>query len=178
MTQDHTFALGTALPADAAPIAEVHVRAWQVAYAHLLTKEYLRGLSVAARASAWSTLLGAAGSTTLVARAGTQVIGFATFGAARDADAALTTGELWALYVLPQHWGGGVGAGLLRAALDGLVNSGCTAASLWVLEGNARAIAFYERMGFGMEADAVQEIERGGRRLNEVRMRRAIGRTT
>lgn len=47
-----------------------------------------------------------------------------------------------ALYVRAEVYGKGVGYRLMRAAI------GETAAYLWVLDGNTRAIAFYERQGF------------------------------
>jgi GNAT superfamily N-acetyltransferase len=47
-----------------------------------------------------------------------------------------------ALYVRADVYGKGVGYRLMRAAIDE------AAAYLWVLDGNGRAIAFYERQGF------------------------------
>jgi GNAT superfamily N-acetyltransferase len=75
----------------------------------------------------------------VVAVADAQVVGFASCGACRDDDRPGAR-ELWALYVLPDWWGTGTGAALVEAAgaLD----------VVWVLEGNARAIAFYGQQGF------------------------------
>ena len=49
--------------------------------------------------------------------------------------------QLYAIYVLAEHYGSGAGQALLDAAIGG------AAASLWILEDNPRARAFYVRNG-------------------------------
>ncbi len=95
--------LRPAAVADADGIAEVHVRSWQEAYRGLMPQEVLDGLSVSERAANWARILGETGrgSQTLVVLDGSRVVGWASFGDARDADAvgagsAVGTGELWA----------------------------------------------------------------------------------
>lgn len=66
----------------------------------------------------------------LVAELAGALVGFVAFDAT----------ELHALYVLPAHWGSGVGRQLLNRA------PGVTA--LWVLEDNVRARRFYEQHGW------------------------------
>lgn len=171
MERERSFALAVANAADARGIAEVHVRAWQAAYVHLMPAHYLAGLSVDAREQAWTELLGDAGPETLVARSGSRVIGFAAHGASRDAGADVNVAELWALYVAPEAWDQGVGSALWRAARSSMAAKPFVSASLWVLVGNARAIEFYRRMGFEEDDGAIQPIERGGVRLEEQRMR-------
>ncbi len=67
--------------------------------------------------------------------------GFGSAGPSRDEDAP-TEWELYAVNLVPQARGTGVADRLL----DELV--GDRAATLWVVEGNARARAFYARRGF------------------------------
>ena len=50
-----------------------------------------------------------------------------------------------ALYVRAEVYGNGVGRALFQVAI------GSASAYLWVLDGNDRAIAFYERQGFGFD---------------------------
>ena len=50
------------------------------------------------------------------------------------------------LYVLPSHWGRGIGAELHDAALAALPD--CPEVRLWTLEENHRARAFYEKRGW------------------------------
>ena len=58
------------------------------------------------------------------------------------------TGHLARLYVLPEHWGQGVGTRLYRVAMDALAARRFPEATLWVLEGNDRARRWYERLGW------------------------------
>ena len=85
------------------------------------------------------------------------VVGMAVVGACRDED-RYGESELYALYVLPSHWGSGVGQELWEAAQP--------FSSLWVLADNPRARAFYARNGFRPEGTKQVEI---GVPLTEVR---------
>lgn len=58
--------------------------------------------------------------------------------------------ELWACYVSDTAWGTGVSGRLLGVALPG-------SAYLWVLRGNARAIAFYRKQGFALDGATKQD---------------------
>jgi GNAT superfamily N-acetyltransferase len=52
------------------------------------------------------------------------------------------------LYVLPAHWGSGVGTALLERGLTRMRERGAARAKLWTLEGNERGRRFYERRGW------------------------------
>jgi GNAT superfamily N-acetyltransferase len=52
------------------------------------------------------------------------------------------------LYVLPAHWGAGIGSALLDRGLERMRERGATRAKLWTLEGNERGRRFYERRGW------------------------------
>jgi GNAT superfamily N-acetyltransferase len=52
------------------------------------------------------------------------------------------------LYVLPAHWGTGIGSALLERGLERMRERGATRAKLWTLEGNERGRRFYERRGW------------------------------
>jgi GNAT superfamily N-acetyltransferase len=87
-----------------------------------------------------------------------DVVGFALTGPAVGPAASEdeSVGQLYAIYVLAACWGTGIGYDLHRAAIDDLRAEGFSEAILWVLPGNARAIAFYERQGWsdrGTETD-------------------------
>jgi ribosomal protein S18 acetylase RimI-like enzyme len=58
------------------------------------------------------------------------------------------TGELYALYVTPDHWSTGAGRALTDAVLDGLRAAGYRRVVLWTLTENARARRFYAKAGF------------------------------
>ena len=76
-----------------------------------------------------------------------QIVGFTTFGRNGD-DAPKSVGEVMTLYLDPGVWGDGHGERLLGAATEALRRDGYRTATLWVLETNARARRFYERLGW------------------------------
>jgi ribosomal protein S18 acetylase RimI-like enzyme len=104
-------------------------------------------------AAAWTDSLAAGRSRLYVASVGEQIVGYAGVGSERDTNAPANTGELYALYVHPDHWGAGVGRALADAAVADLRDAGCSAVWLWVLEANIRARGFYARYGFTETAD-------------------------
>lgn len=161
---------------DALGIARVHVTGWQVGYAGLLPEGYLDALSVDARAQRWAATLrepDARAVATLVATADRDVVGFVTVGRSRDDDAEKDVGELWGIYVDPQHWGTGAGHALHEGAIGALRAVGLTAATLWVLRGNDRAIGFYRQHGW--TADGATKTDwRDDVRLDEERYRRTL----
>jgi ribosomal protein S18 acetylase RimI-like enzyme len=157
---------------DATAIAKVHVASWRGAYAGLLPQPLLDTLSVQRRAEQWRDQLADTEQVTLVAVGVTEeVIGFASVGASGDADADASTGELYAIYLSPL-WGVGIGSTLHDAAVA-MLSQRYTEATLWVLDGNTRARAFYERQGWDTNG-LVREETRGGAVLNEVRYRRSL----
>jgi ribosomal protein S18 acetylase RimI-like enzyme len=137
--------LRLAEPDDAIAVARVHVRSWQVAYRGLLPDEYLKHLRPEDRAEQYDfTHLDPLKPRTMVAADGAAILGFATTMPSRDTELA-DHGELCALYVDPELWGRGIGVTLVSAARAHLLEAGFQNAVLWVLEGNVRAMRFYER---------------------------------
>lgn len=160
--------------ADARAIAEVHVRAWKVAYADLVPRDVLDALSVDGREAFWNRALHARQSETWVADLDGQVLGWISAGASRDSDATPTTGEVWAIYVDPPHWRGSIGRRLWDVARAHFTRAGCVDATLWVLKENVRALAFYRALGFEVEDGQEKLFERGAARSVEIRLRRSL----
>jgi ribosomal protein S18 acetylase RimI-like enzyme len=167
--------LRSARPEDAADVAAVHVRSWQVAYRGLLPDDYLAGLRPEDRMDRYTF-----GSTdpdapwTTVAVDNDLICGFATTGPCRDGDAdAGATGELFALYVDPGMWGVGVGRRLMEEARAQLVRRRFTEGVLWVLVGNDRAQRFYDIDGW-VPDDGRRTEEIWGVRVDEIRYRRHL----
>ncbi len=127
--------------------AFVHWKSWQEAYPGIVSREYLDGLTLEKCeeiAYRWR-------ENVLVAKHGDRVVGFAGYGAS-GVDESGSTGEIYAIYVLSEYYGTGVGQGLMETALDQL--SDRDRVEVTVLKENKRAIRFYEKCGFrhdGME---------------------------
>ena len=141
--------------------AFVHWKCWQVTYPGLVSQAYLKKFTLEVseeRAKAWRDNI-------LVAKDGYRVIGFVGYGhhGPEDPD----TGEVYALYVLPEYQGMGVGRQLLDAALDKL--SAFPHLCLWAVKGNERAIRFYETCGFRPDGE---EKELPALSAREIRMRK------
>jgi len=135
--------------ADADAIARVHVDSWRAAYARLLPRTVLDGLSVAQRTRVWRHVLDPASDDRVAVATGDgRVLGFAHVGPAHDADAGASTGQLRTLYLEPASWGRGIGRRVHDAGLDRLADAGARRAVLWMLSTNTRAAAFYERQGW------------------------------
>lgn len=159
---------------DAHGIAVVHVRSWQAAYAGLMPQNVLDDLSVDDRAERWARIISepGSGSRTLVAERDGEVVGWAGFGDAREADAP-GAGELWGIYAHPSAWSSGIGHALLDAVERELADAGHSSAYLWVLDGNDRAAAFYTRHGW-IDDGGTKIEERPGLILNERRHVKAL----
>lgn len=132
--------------ADCDELGGVHMQIWREAYAGLMPADYLAGLSEQRSAENWRRGFeqsdGAEPATlTLVARDLGRIVGFASAGPSRDYDAP-TEWELYVINLVSEVHG----TGLADQLLDRVV--GDRDASLWVVEGNARARAFYARRGF------------------------------
>lgn len=161
-------------PEDAEPLALAHVRAWQAGYRGLMPQQYLDGLDIAERANEWRRLLDVPRERPrmLVATVDDRVVGFVTFGRARDSESG-DDGELYAINVHPDHWGSGAGSALLVQAQQGLTDLGHRQAVLWVVPGNERARRFYERHGW-----AVEQVQRNtvvqGATVSQVRYARSL----
>jgi ribosomal protein S18 acetylase RimI-like enzyme len=189
-----------ARPDEARAIAEVHVVSWRAAYRGLLPAEVLDGLSVDGRERMWAGILrdAAPRRAVLVVAEEAKVLGFAALGPSRVAELAvetgttegiaegpvagttaetgieIETGEVYALYLHPDHWGTGLGARLHTAGLRRLHQYGFASAVLWVLAGNERALAFYRRAGWTEDGRTKLDHGPGGAELNEIRLTRPL----
>lgn len=137
-----TPTLRLAVPADAEAGAALHRACWREAYGPYVDPARLaERLADSDRwVSAWTRQL-ADGPPRVLATADGELVGFAVSGPVRDEDAP-TPHELYAIYARSSWWGTGLGQRLWDAVRP---DGPC---SLWVLEDNLRAQAFYRRQGF------------------------------
>lgn len=153
-----------ATPDDAEAVARVHVETWRAAYAHALSAEGLASLSVTQRAELHRR------SPPVVAEVDGEIVGFVSVGPGTDPD---TDGELYAIYVLPDRWGCGVGRALMQAGEERLRELGHQHAILWVLEDNPRARRFYEAAGWTLDGTR-RPIEIFGQPVPEIRYEKSL----
>lgn len=153
--------LRRATPDDAGAIATIHVRSWQAAYQGIVPEALLRSLSIETRAATWRTILLEAASEVYVAEKSQEIIGWISVSRSRDPDAGPATGELWAIYVAPEHWGRGAGRALWKRGESSLKASGFLDVTVWVLKDNRRGLRFYESAGFAAPSAAALGSEGG-----------------
>ena len=141
--------------------AYVHWKAWHEAYQGIIDQDYLDSLTLEKCediAYNWPDNL-------IIAKDGDRVVGFAGYGQSRDEDLN-NTGEIFAIYILKDYYGQGVGYRLMQEGLAKLEDYPQIA--VWVLKENKRAIEFYKRCGF--EFDGREEEIKLGTPVVEVRM--------
>lgn len=143
---------------DAAALARVQVESWHAAYRELISAQRLAAFNVPRRTAAWRQVLSnlSAGESTTVFDGERGITGFATSGRCRDRSG---WGEIYALYVLPSEWGRGVGSALFAESIAYLASLGLLRVTLWMLEGNQRALQFYGGNGFAL--DGARKMEGG-----------------
>jgi ribosomal protein S18 acetylase RimI-like enzyme len=82
-------------------------------------------------------------------------------------------GEMFLLFVHPEHAGRGVGRALLDAAHEALRAAGCREAFLYTHEANERALAVYEASGYRRDG-YVRESDFRGVHLREPRLVKSL----
>ena len=170
-----SYSVRPAIARDAKSIAEIHVATWQAAYADLMPADYLASVNVEKRFAFWREAIEFSDPQLLVALDGEKIVGFVGFDRSRDAGSKSSTGEIWAMYVSPAHWGMGLGLALWDGAREGLKEEGCTQVTLWVLLKNERALRFYEDgAGFKREMPSLKTVAFGSVRLEEIRLKRPL----
>jgi L-amino acid N-acyltransferase YncA len=135
-----------ARPEDAAGIAAVQVASWRTTYRGIVPDGYLDGMSVEVGTQRWDANLAADGALHFVAEDESGgIIGFVSGGRLREPVGEYDA-ELWAIYLLEEKQGGGVGRRLVQTLADALLAADYRSMIVWVLQENS-AVNFYKRMG-------------------------------
>ncbi|WP_433240919.1 N-acetyltransferase family protein [Streptosporangium sp. CA-135522] len=144
-------------PDDAEDVLRIKTETWKTAYRGLLPQDFLDELRVELReVELWRARFAGAAERVVIGEAGGVSAGFSLFGSARDRE--IPGGEIYAIYVLSEHWSTGLGLALMNRSVARLREMGHAEAGLWVLESNVRARRFYERFGFTLSG-RVQDVE-------------------
>lgn len=116
----------------------------------------------------WGSVFDDPTRTVLKAVRGEKIIGFITVGPSEQSDnyAPLhdlhdSMGELHQLYLDPADHGSGVGAKLYSAGAKALADNGYSSMAVNVIDKNAHAQAFYEKMNGTFHGRVREDIERG-----------------
>ncbi len=119
--------------------AYVHYKSWHEAYKGIVSDEYLDKMTVEKceeLSYKWRDRV-------ITAKDNGRVVGFVGYGESSELQGY---GEIFALYVLSEYYGTGVGQMLFDAASEKLAEY--PHKCLWVLKENKRARRFYEKNGF------------------------------
>jgi ribosomal protein S18 acetylase RimI-like enzyme len=160
---------------EAKAVAEIHAIASAAAYEGLVSEEHVNSIPMPKRQAFWRDAIEYGEPQVHLAMLGMQIVGFVGFDRSRDPKTKPTTGEIWAHFVLPEHWGKGAGLALWDAANEGLVDEGCTNVTVWVPLRNERALRFYELAGFKRELNTAKTAMLGNVKVEEIRLKRALG---
>jgi ribosomal protein S18 acetylase RimI-like enzyme len=159
---------------DARAIADIHAEASQAAFKELLASDQLSAIAVDKRLAYWRDAIEYSEPQVQVALYAGAVVGFVGFDRSRDTGTPPTTGEIWAIYLQPAHWGHGAGLALWDAAREGLIEEGCSQVTVWVPLSDERALRFFELAGFKRQMNSIKTVPVGSARIEEIRLKRAL----
>jgi len=143
------------------------VDTWRATYAGIVPEKVLAGFTYAVSERRWRKRLrdrNDGSKAFVVGEDGGVVAGFVVAGPARETVEDYD-GEVYAIYISPEHQGRGCGRALMSIAARHLLADGFQSMMLWVLRDNP-ACRFYERLGGAQVSEKSIEIE--GTRLVEI----------
>jgi len=151
---------------DATGLGSVHVKCWQESYYGIVDEGYLSQRSITESVQKWQNILKDQPKDVFryVVEADKKIVGFAAAGRQRD-NKIPTDGEIYALYLLNDYKGRGLGSSLMQKLFLNLMENGLNSVSLWVFSENKPARNFYEK--WGAQAYCEQEIIVGTQPLYE-----------
>lgn len=149
--------------ADAKGIAKVQVDSWETTYRGIVPEEFLSGMRYAERERTWKSHIPK--QAVFVAVDQEEVIGFSLGGLERTGNYPSYQGELYAIYILEEHQGKGIGRALFEMVVQQLFEQNISTMMICALEENP-ACGFYEALG-GKKID-VLETDISAKKLNEV----------
>ena len=143
---------------DCPAVARVHVRSWRESFAGIVPQSFLDKMAVDQRAEAFASRFAEAAYRMFVAEVlGEGIVGFADGGEPRD-EVAGYEAELYAIYLLPEYQGKGVGRKLFQQVIESLVRSGQRSVYLLALEVSPYR-SFYDKLGGKVIERRQKEIE-------------------
>jgi len=135
-----------AAPEEALEITRVHIAAWREAYREILPRSHLDALDEASLTRRRETSLRASDLATFVATRDRQIVGYAVAGRNRGFPPNIS-GEMHALYLLPESQGLGLGRRFTLAAAEWILLHLGESMIVWTFEKNTAARGFYQHLG-------------------------------
>lgn len=131
--------------ADAPNIAKVHVDSWRTTYNGIMPEAYLAKLSYEQRTKLWESNMKQ--QTVYVAENGQgKIVGFSVGGKRTTKNYDAFAGELFAIYIMKEEQGKGIGKLLMQPVVGDLVEAEINSMIVLVLEDNPSKY-FYEKLG-------------------------------
>ena len=144
-----SMVIRVATAADVPDLANVQLRSALAGFAHIFP-ESIPKPTQQSLATEWAELVDSEDMSVLLAADDGNVVGVVSYGPdltpRRGTDSVLLK-----LYVVPEHFGRGIGSHLYDRAIGDLAGSGYTKVRLWVLEQNLTARRMYERRGWRLQ---------------------------
>ncbi|MFC0557620.1 GNAT family N-acetyltransferase [Halalkalibacter alkalisediminis] len=131
--------------ADVKGIAKVHVESWRTTYKNIIPDEFLTNLSYDRREQVWSDQI-TNGNVFVAEDEEEKIIGFSSGGKERSGKYSKFGGELYAIYLLKEYQGQGIGKCLVKPVIDELEILHINSMLVHVLADNPSR-AFYEFLG-------------------------------
>ena len=138
---------------DIPDIAKIHAAGWHGAYGGIVDQGYLDEFTVEMRIPKWQEHFDSGESNAMLAYIDGNAVGFVDYGSLRTPPAGMSkirplySGEIYALYLMPEYFRQGVGTALIQQAVAALKEQKHQSMCLWVLDKNKRGCSFYEAMG-------------------------------
>ena len=134
---------------DVSGIADVHIKSWHSTYRGIVADDFIDNLTHSRSAERWGKILSDAESTAFIKVAVGEegrIVGFAVGGRERDGDQNYDA-ELYAIYLLKEYQGKGIGRQLLSDVARGLMEKSFRSMLVWALRDNHSARKFYRALG-------------------------------
>jgi GNAT superfamily N-acetyltransferase len=132
--------------ADCAEVAKVHVRSWRESFAGLVPETVMERITIEKRTKAFLERFQSSSYKMYVAEVADRgIIGFADCGEPRS-EIDDYQAELYAIFLLPEFQGSGVGRRLFALCVEAVVKSGKSSMYLLAFE-NSPYRSFYDKLG-------------------------------
>ncbi|MBS0470878.1 MAG: GNAT family N-acetyltransferase [Proteobacteria bacterium] len=145
--EEFALTIRVARPKDAAEIARIYIESWHDTYPGVLSNALLCAMTPKGQTARWHAAIKAQGRETVLvaedAKAG--IVAMSSLGPSRDRNLGYD-GEVYTLYVDPNHFGRGAGRALLKGGFAVMQARDLSSCVIWAhARNNARF--FYETMG-------------------------------